>query len=85
MNTWGTVLQHVKKIAKERYGASKAYRKGQALMCALYDIRKEWYLEISRSHNHADCFYDDKKIPAFEEWVTRKDEALNEVQSESKE
>ena len=85
MNTWGTVLQHVKKIAKERYGASKAYRKGQALMCALYDIRKEWYLEISRSHNHADCFYDDKKIPAFEEWVTQKDETHNEVQPESKE
>lgn len=64
-----TVLQQVQMKAK---GRPKQERKGQALMNALYEVRKEWYLEISNTD--ADCFYQDHKIPQFKKWIELKEQ-----------
>lgn len=59
-----TVLQQVQMKAK---GRPKQERKGQALMNALYEVRKDLYEIITGTD--ADCFYNDDKIQLFKTWV----------------
>ena len=57
------LLVEVDTIAKFMRKSHPELREGQSLMVALFEINPNLFKEISGSV--FDCFYDDKKIPAF--------------------
>jgi hypothetical protein len=57
------LLVEVDTISKFMRKSHPELREGQSLMNALFEVNPNLYKEITGSE--FDCFYDDKKIPAF--------------------